>query len=71
MSTIEMQVNYSKLNEVADAIREKTGDSKKYTIDEMPIAITNIPSRINPSGTLTVDGNGTYDVYQYAKILVN
>lgn len=56
----------SKLTEIADAIREKTGDTCKYTLDEMPIAIAGITTGSGgggedlPAEAFLITGTGNY-----------
>lgn len=52
MATIKMKVDNSKINEIADAIREKTGTTQEYTLDEMPDKIRELPTSSGGNGAL-------------------
>lgn len=57
---------------IGDAIRTKLAVETPYKPGEMPAAILSIPSGgITPTGTISIDSNGTYDVTQYASAAVN
>lgn len=67
-----------KLEEIAEAIREKKGVSVKYTLDEMPPAIRSIPTGGDPPTgqiditDITESGQGNpIDVTNYALAYVN
>ena len=55
------------LEDIADAIRDKTGVNVTYYPAEMADAISTIASSggITPSGTLSISENGTYNVTSY------
>ena len=48
----------NKLNELGDAVRERTGLTEKMTLDEMAIAIKEIPGPVVEE--ITITENGTY-----------
>lgn len=56
----------------ADAIREKTESTEKIKADNFPSAIRAIEVGFTPSGTKTIETNGTYYVkdYEYAEVNV-
>lgn len=56
---------------IGDAIRTKLDVETPYKPDEMPAAILSIPGGVTPTGTISIDSNGTYDVTKYASAEVN
>lgn len=59
------------LQDIADAIREKTETEDTFKPSEMGEAIRGISSGgITPSGTIEITENGTYDVTEYASASV-
>lgn len=65
MSKVMLSESY--LEDIADAIRAKTGTQDTYTPGEMPEAIESISGGgITPTGTISITENGTVDVTQYA-----
>lgn len=59
------------LTNIANAIRSKNGTSDTYKPSEMASAIEDIQTGIEPTGTLDITENGTYDVTDYASANVN
>lgn len=66
-------VNKVKKNyiDIANAIRKKKGTHNKMTAAEMPGEINSIQTGINPTGTLNINANGTYDVKVKANVAVD
>lgn len=70
----KVAITESYLEDIADAIREKTGLSEEtYTPSEMAPAIATISGSggITPTGTINITENGTYNVTHYANANVN
>ena len=69
----KVAITESYLEDIADAIRAKTGLSTTYKPSQMATAISSIPSGggIIPTGTIQITSNNTYDVTQYASAAVN
>lgn len=60
------------LNDIADAIRAKNGETTAYRPGEMANAIEALDtSGIHPTGTVDITQNGTTNVTQYASANVN
>lgn len=61
-------ITESYLEDIADAIRTKTGTSDTYNPSEMAPAILSISGGggITPTGTISITSNGTYNVTSYA-----
>ena len=57
--------------DIANAIREKTGENAVMTASEMPAKIASIPTGVTPSGTISITTNGTHDVTNYASASVS
>ena len=60
--------------DIADAIRAKLSTSATYLPEEMASAIGSISGGgggITPSGTYSISSNGTYDITQYASVMVD
>lgn len=64
-------VTESNLENIADAIREKNGQSTEYLPSEMAAAVRAIETGITPTGTKNITVNGTHDVTEYASAEVN
>ena len=65
-------VTESHLNNIAEAIRSKNGESTTYRPGDMAAAIRDIPTGgITPTGTINIMQNGTHDVTQYASANVS
>lgn len=60
----------SLFDDIADAIRAKTGGTSNLVADAFPTAISGIPTGITPTGTINISSNGTFDVTNYASALV-
>lgn len=58
------------LEDIGDAIRQKRGTEETYYPSYMGDAIRGIEG-IVPTGTQMITQNGTYDVTQYAKAVVD
>ena len=56
---------------IASAIHNKLGTDAQYRVGDMSAAIASIPTGITPTGTLTISSPGTYDVTNYAQVIVN
>jgi hypothetical protein len=64
-------VDDSSLSGIGSVIRSKNGSNTTYKPSEMAAAINALEMGITPSGSLSVTSNGTYDVSQYASVVVN
>lgn len=64
-------VEKSSLTGISGVIREKLNVSTTYKPSQMPAAIRSIQSGITPTGTKSITENGTYDVTNYASVLIN
>lgn len=64
-------INDNHLTNIANAIREKNGTNDTYKPNEMANAINNIETGIEPTGTLEITENGSYDIKNYANANVN
>lgn len=58
------------LDDIADAIRAKTGSQASMTPAQMVTNIASIPTGTTPTGTMNISSNGTYDVTNYASAVV-
>ena len=67
----KVMITESYLEDIADAIRAKSGSEDTYTPGEMAGAISSIPGGITPTGTINITQNGTTDVTNYASANVN
>lgn len=67
----KVTVTESHLEDIADAIRSKLGNSQGYTPGQMAGAIESIPTGTTPTGTINITQNGQTDVTQYATADVN
>lgn len=70
---VDSEVLDSQLEIIADSIRTKGGTSAPLTFPQgFKAAIDAIPSGgITPSGSISIDENGTYDVTEYAEAVVD
>lgn len=64
-------VEDSNLTSIANAIREKNGQTTQYKPSEMGKAIDNIKTGEKPTETIEITKNGVYDVVDYATANVN
>ena len=67
-------IDDTNLKNIASAIRGKNGTDESYKPSEMATAISNIEAGsggIEPTGTLEIKDNGSYDVTEYANANVN
>lgn len=64
-------IDNSSLLSIGSAIRSKNGASVLYKPSEMAAAINALNMGVTPSGSMSVTANGTYDVSQYASVVVN
>lgn len=69
---VNVLVQESSLQAIADAIREKTGVQETYTPGQMAEAIEEISGGgIIPTGEIEITSNGTYDITNYASAEVD
>lgn len=62
----------SAIQDIANAIRSKSGTSDTFKVAEMGDAVRAIPQGgVTPTGTINISENGTFDVTQYATADVN
>lgn len=69
MSDNKYIIDKDSLTGIADAVRNKLGESTSYSIDDIQDKITNYWSI--PDGSLDISANGTYDVTTKASAVVN
>ena len=69
MSDEKYIIDKDSLTGIADAVRNKLGESTSYSIDDIQDKITNYWSI--PDGSLDISANGTYDVTTKASAVVN
>lgn len=60
----------SSIRAIANAIRKKLGTDAAYKIEDMPAAITSIPTGITPTGSITIVTPGVYDVTNFSQVIV-
>lgn len=63
-----VSIDESILTDIADSIRTKNGESDLYAPQEMSDKIDEI---LVPSGSVELTTNGTYDITEYASVVVN
>lgn len=57
----------SSIQAIANAIRSKLDTDATYKVEDMPLAVSSIPTGVVPTGTLNVASNGDYDVTNFAQ----
>lgn len=60
----------SSVQAIANAIRTKLGTDAQFKIGDMATAVSSIPTGITPSGSLKISSPGTYDVTNFAQVIV-
>lgn len=70
MSKTIAYVDNQTLTNIANAVRDKTGTNEKMLLSDIPDKIRNIEG-IVPSGSIEITENGTYDISEYAQVVVD